>query len=163
MTQFAVINNHNSVEAAIVFAALKHQGQKDKGGKPYILHPLRVMLAMMPDETAMKAAVLHDVIEDCGVTAFELRQLGFSDEVVEIVELLSRPGKDAPNRPTHREYVQAIIDSGNTRAIEVKFQDTRDNLNRVHELPPEEKGLGKRYAETIDKLWEALHPPEDSE
>jgi (p)ppGpp synthase/HD superfamily hydrolase len=51
------------LERAIEIAASAHRGQVDKADKPYILHPLRVMLACT-DVTAQIVAVLHDVIED---------------------------------------------------------------------------------------------------
>lgn len=54
----------NTLERAIAIAAEAHAGQADKGGAPYILHPLRVMLAMSGDDERI-AAVLHDVCEDC--------------------------------------------------------------------------------------------------
>ena len=145
----------HTVEAAIMFAMAKHAGQKDKSGKPYILHPLRVMLSLYPNEKAMMVAVLHDVIEDCGVTASELLAVDFPEDVVAAVQLVSRPGKDAPNRPTYRQYVQAIIDSKNMLAITVKIADTYDNLGRVDELPQDQRGIRTRYNETIRMFAEA--------
>ena len=53
----------------------KHVNQTDRAGQPYILHPLRVMAAMDTDE-AKRVAILHDVVEDCGVTLDDLRALG---------------------------------------------------------------------------------------
>jgi (p)ppGpp synthase/HD superfamily hydrolase len=64
-----------TVAAAIAFAATKHVNQTDRAGQPYILHPLRVMAAMDTDE-AKRVAILHDVVEDCGVTLDDLRALG---------------------------------------------------------------------------------------
>ncbi len=52
-----------TLERAILIAAQAHEGQKDKSGAPYILHPLRMMMRM-ESEAAMIAAVLHDVVED---------------------------------------------------------------------------------------------------
>ena len=49
---------------AIVIAIKAHADQTDKAGQPYILHPLRVMLAQRTDEARI-VAVLHDVVEDC--------------------------------------------------------------------------------------------------
>ena len=54
----------SSLERAIEIAARAHAGQTDKGGAPYVLHPLRVMLQLR-DPVAQIAAVLHDVVEDC--------------------------------------------------------------------------------------------------
>jgi (p)ppGpp synthase/HD superfamily hydrolase len=54
----------STLERVIVIAAEGHAGVKDKGGAPYILHPLRMMLSLSsPDERIV--AVLHDVCEDC--------------------------------------------------------------------------------------------------
>jgi (p)ppGpp synthase/HD superfamily hydrolase len=68
---------HPTLEDAIAFAAEKHgaEPKPDKAGQPYILHPLRVMLdpSLRTDEERI-TAVLHDIMEDCGVTAEQLRQ-----------------------------------------------------------------------------------------
>lgn len=61
---------------AIIFAAQAHDGATRKGGEvPYIVHPMEaatIAAAMTDDEEVIAAAVLHDVIEDCGITAQEL-------------------------------------------------------------------------------------------
>jgi (p)ppGpp synthase/HD superfamily hydrolase len=62
-----------TIEKALQIAARAHEGQKDKEGLPYILHPLRVMHAVQV------VAVLHDVIEDTSVTSEDLRQAGFGE------------------------------------------------------------------------------------
>jgi len=66
-----------------------HRGQVDKNGKPYILHALRVMLRQ-EDETAQIVGVLHDVVEDTSVTLDDLRAAGFSRQVCEAVDCLTR-------------------------------------------------------------------------
>jgi len=54
----------STLERAIAIAAEGHAGQLDKAGAPYVLHPLRLMLAVKTlDERIV--AVLHDVVEDC--------------------------------------------------------------------------------------------------
>lgn len=58
------------LEIAIRLAVNGHTGQHDKSGKPYILHPMRVMMAMETVEE-MIVGILHDVVEDTDVT-FEL-------------------------------------------------------------------------------------------
>ena len=78
------------LESAIATAAKAHEGQTDKAGKPYILHPLRVMLNVKGGIPEQCAAVLHDVIEDTDITAEALLELGFSKEVVDAVVLLTR-------------------------------------------------------------------------
>lgn len=71
----------SALELAIQLAAAAHNDQTDKAGQPYILHPLRVMLAMATEEERL-AAVLHDVLEDCrDITIGDLRDR-FGDRVV---------------------------------------------------------------------------------
>ena len=53
-----------NLEKAIKIAVEAHTGQVDKGGNPYILHPLRVMLSLNSEEERI-VGVLHDVVEDC--------------------------------------------------------------------------------------------------
>jgi len=142
-----------SLEHAIQFAVAAHAGQVDKAGHPVILHPLRVMVgvAVHGDET-MAAAVLHDVIEDTPWTADELLREGFSAPVVEAVQLLSRPSQGAPDRPTYKQFIRRIKDSGNTMAFAIKVQDIFDNLGRLHELPPEEQTIARRYQDALTIL-----------
>jgi len=97
-----------SLEDAIALAVETHRGQKDKAGEPYILHPLRVMLRLVWDapEAAKIAGVLHDVVEDGDgqVTVAELRRLGYAQEVVEAVELLSRRPSD-----TYEQFIERLL------------------------------------------------------
>ena len=62
------------INKAIETAAKAHDGQYDKGGEPYIYHPLRVMLYANGDENVKCAAVLHDVIEDTKINERELAE-----------------------------------------------------------------------------------------
>src|SRR5258706_6160057 len=66
----------STLERAIALAARKHEGQLDKAGAPYILHPIRVMLRVASLEEKM-AAVLHDVVEDTDTTFEDLAREGF--------------------------------------------------------------------------------------
>ena len=73
-----------TLERAIEIAAAIHAGQTDKGGAPYILHPLRVMLRVAPGARQI-VAVLHDVVEDSDgkITFDDLAREGFSQEVID--------------------------------------------------------------------------------
>jgi len=64
----------STLEKAISLAVTAHEGQVDKGGNPYILHPLRVMLSLRTAEE-MIVAVLHDVVEDCSDRGFGWERL----------------------------------------------------------------------------------------
>ena len=61
---------------AITVAYNAHQGQLDRAGLPYILHPLHVA-EQMKDEDTCVVALLHDVIEDTDLTLENLREYGF--------------------------------------------------------------------------------------
>lgn len=95
----------STLERAIEIAVRAHAGQKDKGGEPYILYPLRVMLRMRTEGERI-VAVLHDLVEDSNFTIDDLRLEGFSKEVIEALEALTkRPGESrigATNRSLHR-------------------------------------------------------------
>ena len=108
-----------TIEKALQIAARAHEGQKDKGGQPYILHPLRAMMSVQGEE-AQIVAVLHDVIEDTSVTADDLRQAEFSEKVVAAVLLVTH-NKGEP----YAEYV--IRCKGNDIARRVKLADLEDN------------------------------------
>lgn len=106
---------------AIKIAAEGHLNQKDKGGNPYILHPLKVMHYLKTDDFQLMAiAALHDVVEDTDVTAADLVLLGFSNRVKDAVVLLTR----TPNQ-TPEEYFQRI--ASNYDAVRVKLADLRHN------------------------------------
>ena len=72
-----------NLEKAIKIAVEAHTGQVDKGGNPYILHPLRVMLSLNTEEERI-VGVLHDVVEDCeGWTWQRLQDEGFSLDIIQ--------------------------------------------------------------------------------
>jgi len=76
-----------TLEEAIALAARAHAKQIDKAGKPYVLHVLRVMMAV-PDDAKI-AAVLHDIVEDTDTTINDLRAAGVCEEDLVAIELLT--------------------------------------------------------------------------
>ncbi len=114
-----------TVADAVALAAEQHRDAVDKAGAPYILHPLRVMLAMSTDE-ARRVAVLHDVIEDTEgrVTADDLRRLGYPEREVEALDALTK-------RPEEYDDYEAFIErvSENPLATIVKRADLEDNMD----------------------------------
>ena len=135
------------LDRAIVLAILSHEGQTDKTGEPYILHPLRVMQNVTPRNRV--AAVLHDVIEDNPrVNTTGLLTNGISAEQVELVWLLTR----RPDVPS-RDYYAAI--KANPDALEIKLADIDDNTDpeRLAKLDPE---VSDRLIRKYNDAWEAL-------
>ena len=112
-----------TLEDAIALAVEAHRGQKDRVGQPYILHPLRVMFRLSWDapEAARIAAVLHDVVEDTSYTLQDLKQRGYSDEVLAAVDLLSRRPQDS-----YEQFIERILP--NPIARMVKRADLEDNM-----------------------------------
>lgn len=127
---------------AIEIAARAHKGQADKAGEPYILHPLRVMLAG-ENELEQICGVLHDVIEDSAVTFDDLRKEGFSERVIGILDCLTR--RDAES---YDEFINRILK--NETACRVKLKDLKDNLNLGRILNPDSRDF-----ERIEKYRKA--------
>ncbi|MBK8891316.1 MAG: GTP pyrophosphokinase [Dechloromonas sp.] len=127
---------------AVKIAANAHAThQPDKGGAPYILHPLRMTMRMDSDEARM-TAVLHDVVEDHeqdGWTFERLAKAGIPDSVIEALRCVTRLSGD-------ENYV-AFIERAATNPIAkaVKIADLEDNMNVL------------RLAELRDKDVERLH------
>ena len=75
---------------AIKLAVDAHERQMDKGGQPYILHPLRLMLAVN-SEPARIVALLHDVVEDNPTFTLEkLRLAGYPQDVLDALDCLTK-------------------------------------------------------------------------
>ena len=131
---------------AIEIAAAAHATQVDKGGAPYVLHPLRMMMKQTT-EAAMIAAVLHDVVEDTPWTQEKLRAEGFPQEVLEAVACLTkREGED---------YAAFIARAGaNPIARAVKLADLEDNMDLRRIPDPLQKDLDRlaKYR----RSWETL-------
>lgn len=107
---------------AIQIAVEAHADQFDKGGNPYILHPLKVMHYLKSkDEELMAIAVLHDVVEDNKNWTWErLLEEGMPERVVKALVCLTKmPGQ------SHGQYKAAV--KSNKDAILVKMADLRHN------------------------------------
>lgn len=135
------------LEKAINLSVEKHRGQIDKGGMPYILHPLYLM-TKMNTETEKIVAVLHDIIEDTDITFNYLRSIGFSDEVLNALECLTRK-----NEEDYFSYIDRI--KTNRIAVKVKLVDLEHNmdLRRIKNLTDEDiiRSI-KKYKRAWDEL-----------
>jgi len=129
---------------AIALAAKVHEGQTDKGGFAYILHPLRVMNGLnSTDKELCSIAVLHDVVEDSNITLEDLSKMGFSMRVVTGVDSVSkRPGE------TYDDFIRRCACNIDGRLV--KIEDLRDNSD-ITRL----KGINKRDIERMEKYHKA--------
>ncbi|MCJ2033139.1 phosphohydrolase [Methylobacterium sp. J-068] len=150
-----------SIFEAHSFAMTAHAGQIDKGGQPYIRHLERVAnasvaraghaksvdrLGVEPMQV-MQAAILHDVIEDTPATPMVLRAEGFSEAVIAMVLLLTKPEEPVP----YDERMSRLIAKGNLGAILIKMSDTEDNLSPERTLA-DGADLRARYAPAFARL-----------
>lgn len=129
---------------AIEIANRAHAGQVDKAGRSYILHPLRVMLSL-DNEMEMICAVLHDVVEDSDITLEDLRKEGFSEEVIQVLDCLTKREGE-----TYDGFIERVL--VNKTARKVKLADLRDNMDLSRIKDPTEKDMKrmKKYQDAAE-------------
>ena len=144
----------STIKRAYFYAEQAHYGQARRTGEPYVTHPLAVatvLARMHMDHESIMAALLHDVIEDTGVSKEDIRTQ-FGEEVADLV--------DGVSKLTHVEFDSAEIKQAENfqkmalamardiRVILVKLADRLHNMRTLGALKPEAK---KRIAnETLD-------------
>ena len=144
-----MVTNESSLdpqlETALKIAVEAHYGQRDKGGRPYICHPLRVAAGC--SGKAKVAALLHDTVEDTSVTFEQLAELGIDEEILAAVRLLTHD-KSVP----YLDYVRQVKE--NPIAREVKLSDLRDNMDisRLGSLTDEDLERLRKYHEAYTIL-----------
>ena len=136
----------STLERAIVMAAEAHAGQMDKAGAPYVLHPLRMMLRLSTSDE-MIAAVLHDVVEDCGLSLEMLRADGFSEQVLEAIDSVTRRAEES-----YEEFV--LRAASNSIGRRVKLADLRDNsdLSRIKHPTARDYARVEKYRRAIETI-----------
>jgi (p)ppGpp synthase/HD superfamily hydrolase len=138
-----------TLERAIALAALAHEGQIDKAGAPYILHPIRVMQAQATNDARI-VAVFHDVLEDCaGWSPERLLAEGFTSQLIEALEGVTK-------RREEKVDYQAFVRRAGRNAISraVKIADLRDNLDisRLSALTTEDLARINKYKAALTLL-----------
>jgi (p)ppGpp synthase/HD superfamily hydrolase len=151
----------STLTRAIVIAAEAHHGQVDKAGAPYILHPLRVMLAMSTDDERI-AAVLHDVVED-GRPVWDFARLaaeGFKPEIIAALRAVTKlpededpEGDSAENkRDRYLKFIERAAADPIGRVV--KRADLLDNCNlsRIPNPGPKDHARVEKYRAAIALL-----------
>lgn len=125
----------------LVLATNKHAGQFDKGGNPYILHPIAVMHILGDaDEEVQCIALGHDIVEDCGVTYVELAELGFTERIILGIKNLTKiPGE------SYDEYKAKV--KSHSDSIKVKKADLTHNtrIERLKGVTPKDMARMEKY------------------
>ena len=135
-----------TLERAIAIAATAHAGQLDKGGAPYILHPLKVMLRMTSLEERI-VAVLHDVVEDCAISLDDLRKEGFSEEVLSAIESVTKvPGE------SYEDFVERAAQNPIGRVVKLADLEENSDLSRIASPSWEDLERVEKYRRAIGRL-----------
>ncbi len=145
-------NLYRMLNKAISIAVSAHAGQFDKGGKPYILHPLHLMNQLMYDTELAIIAVLHDVVEDSDVwTIGNLKDEGFSERVIHAIELLTHVEGES-----YQRYIDKI--ATNIDTITVKRKDLEHNscITRLKGVSRKDLARMEKYHLAFIQLGEAL-------
>ena len=137
-----------NLQRAIEIALEAHKGALDKGGNPYILHPLRLML-QMDSEEEMIVAILHDVVEDSEKWSFDkLHKEGFSKKIINSLRSVT---KENENEDYEKFIDRSIKDKIGRK---VKIADISDNLDisRLTKVTDKDILRINKYKKALAKL-----------
>lgn len=137
------------VKHAIQLAFDAHRGQYDKGGLPYITHPLHVAEQMKTEDECV-VALLHDVMEDTGLTETDLRRQGITDRQIAALKLLCHD-ESVP----YLEYVQKIRIDPIASAVKIEDLKHNSDLSRLNGETPEDVKRVEKYKEAL-RLLQAI-------
>lgn len=131
---------------AFLLCMVKHWKQKDKAGKRYVWHPIHVMMNVKGYNEKI-VALLHDIVEDTEVTVPDLKNLKFSKEVIEAVDVITKKKEQE-----YFSYLKSIKD--NSIAKKVKIEDLKHNsdLKRLRSITQKDIDRAIKYKKAIDYL-----------
>lgn len=135
---------------AMKIAYKQHAGQKDKAGLPYIFHPYHLAEQMGDDEYAVCTALLHDVVEDTGMTFSDLEREGFPGEVISALKCLTHED----GVPYLGAYIEGI--KADPIARKVKLADLRHNSDPTRLPPAKDAAELRRREERMEKYAKAI-------
>ena len=123
-----------------------HVDQVDKTGMPYVFHPFH-LAEQMPDEKTTVVALLHDVIEDTDYTLDDMKNMGFSDDILSAIALMTHD-----DGVPYMEYVALI--KKNPIAKMVKLADLRHNsdMSRLDKVTAHDRERAEKYKKAIEFL-----------
>ena len=125
-----------------------HKDQKDKSGQPYVFHPFH-LAEQMSDEATTIVALLHDVVEDGDYTIDDVKAMGFSDEVVEAIKLMTHE-KDVP----YMEYVAKIKQNPVARVVKLADLAHNSDITRLDVVTQKDLERVEKYRAAIKLLTE---------
>jgi len=123
-----------------------HKDQVDKSGMPYVFHPFHLAEQMETEDTVI-TALLHDVVEDTDYTIDDLIEMGFSDNVISALKLLTH----APGIP-YMDYVKKIKENPVAKAVKLKDLAHNSDLTRLDYVDDKARKRVKKYQRAIALL-----------
>lgn len=142
----------STLQRAIEIATKAHAGQVDKAGKEYIGHPLRVM-GMGESEDEKIVGVLHDVIEDTPITVEELAKEGFSQDILDALQCVTK----LSDNEDYDHFISRVLT--NPLAVMVKINDLKDNMDitRLNKLTDKDLERIRKYQRAYSRLVRHLN------
>ena len=182
LTDYLDLEHIREVRRAYYYSEQAHTGQSRRSGEPYIVHPLavaEVLANMRMDHQSLMAAMLHDVIEDTGVTRDGLAEQ-FGDPVADLVDGVSKlthiQFETAAEQQAENFQKMAMAMAKDIRVILVKLADRLHNMRTIGALKPEKRrrigretldiyapianrlGMYELRSEMQELAYRALHP-----
>ncbi|MEG0873836.1 MAG: GTP pyrophosphokinase [Clostridiales bacterium] len=137
---------NSQIDKAYRIAENAHRGQKDKGGKDYILHPLAVCQRVDSDDEKI-VALLHDVVEDSEITLEFLRDAGFPHHIMDaIATITKKKGQD------YEAYIKGIKDNRLARTVKIADMRHNSDLSRLSVVTAIDLKRVEKYSKAIEYL-----------
>lgn len=148
--KYREIKNSNNLFYKTLEIVIKlFEDDKDKGSWPYILHLISVYKSVDTEEEKI-IALLHDIMEDKNVSKEELLSLGYSNNIVDAVDMLTK--KDGIE---YQEYIDNLVKLASKEALKVKKADLENNMDITRISNPTEKDyerIEKKYKPAYEKI-----------
>ncbi len=123
-----------------------HKNQTDKTGLPYVFHPFH-LAEQMTDEYTTVTALLHDVVEDTDYTLNDLKEMGYPDEVITALSLLTHDDSSE-----YMEYVKRLKNNPIARAVKLADLKHNSDLSRYDTIDNRAVKRTAKYQQAIEIL-----------
>lgn len=133
---------------ALMLSFEAHKNQVDKSGMPYVYHPFH-LAEQMEAEDEVIVALLHDVVEDTDYTLDEIRVMGFPEQVVKALALMTHD-KSIP----YMDYVAKIKNNPIAKAVKIADLKHNSDLSRLDVVDEKARKRAEKYTCAIKLLAE---------
>ena len=149
--------NNDLIYKSLEIVTRLFNDKEDKGGQPYVIHLLKVYSGVS-EYLEKVCALLHDVVEDTDVSYHDLEIVGYNNDVIDILKILTKvKGED------YRDYIERIIESNNIHALNIKLADLRHIMDITRIKNPttnDYERVSKRYEPAYQKILNKINEME---